>query len=552
MSISSFCLQQREKEKAALKNLLAYSVAGSAALHLVLAFGIALVWPKEPSLADDPIELIVIDSPEPEVVKPEEKAPAPPPKPKPQPVVTPPPEKPTATITPKPIAIPKFDTPPPPKVVELPKPVVPAPLSQPTEPPVPEPAPISPPPQKPVTTSEPLPPPKISQPPTPSKPEPVAANNPPVREKPLQTPSADSRPFRDVFTESKPTETAKDETPKLPGGLTANQQPPANNSTAASQPLQPSAPENRTFRDSFTTSNNSPSAANPADDPLLTAPEAPGEVAANRAAPPSKPTAVSQPLQASSSSNREFRDSFSNSNSSLSSGNPGDESSSTAPGLPGEVTTNRQPPANRPIARSQPLQASGSSHREFRDSFSSSNSSPFGSDSDSDFSPTTPGTSQGVAANQGVPPKPRPAERGNEGTGRNRRATRRGSAAGLRCISECKPQYPSNVQNVEGRPEVRFVVESDGSTTDPELAQSSGNSELDQAAIEAVQKMRFAPPSGGAISVRLAINFVTSGSNFERQARERQQENERQRRERERQQQQEQLENIDAENPALN
>lgn len=82
---------------------------------------------------------------------------------------------------------------------------------------------------------------------------------------------------------------------------------------------------------------------------------------------------------------------------------------------------------------------------------------------------------------------------------------------------------------------VRFVVETDGSPAEAELAQSSGNSELDQAAVAAVQEMRFAAPENGRRVVRLAINFATTGSDFERQARQRREENERQRRERERQ-----------------
>ncbi|HEY9849856.1 MAG TPA: TonB family protein [Leptolyngbyaceae cyanobacterium] len=618
MSISSFCIEQREKEKAALKSLLTYSVAGSAALHLALAFGIALIWPKQPSLADDPIELIVIDAPEPEVIKPPEKAPEPLPTPKAQPVVTPPPQKPVATITPEPIF-----TPPPLKEVEPPKPLMPEPVPQPMEKPVatitPEPIPTPAPPKPLMPESlpqpteevktpplrEPLPPPKVSQPTTP--------NNPPIREKPLQTPSVNSQPFQNSFAEPRPTQTANEETPNLPGGLTGNQQPPSNNSTVTSQPLQSSAPDNRTFRENFTTANNTPLGGNPSDDNSLTTAGIPGDVTTSPEAAPNQPMVTSQPLQSSSNSgNREFRDSFSSASnagpdvlsgdtsssipgvpggvtanrqptsrplansqplsgsgsgsanrgfrdsfSSASNGGPdasSGDTSSSIPGVPGGVTANRQP-TSRPLANSQPLSGSGSgsANRGFRDSFANSNSGTgsSGSNPDADFSGGIPGgTSQGVAANQGVPPKPGGSGQGTQGTGRGRRVARRGSASGVRCIRECQPQYPSHLEDAEGRPEVRFTIESDGSTTDPELAQTSGNTDLDQAAVEAVRKMQFAPPTDGPVSVRIGINFVASGSRFERQARERREENDRQRRERERQQQQ--LESIEPENSTSN
>ena len=242
MSISSFCLEQREKEKAALKSILAYSIAGSAALHLVLAFGFALFWAKEPSLADNPIEVIVLDAPEPEVKKPEPETP----KPTPQPVVTPTPEKaiptpkpePISTPTPEPIPTPKLNTPPLTKV-ETAKPfetpVEPEEVNEPIKTPS---TPV------PNASAETLPPPKIAQTvtedlqkpdPPPTKPEAEKPKTP----QPLQTPLANARDFQDQLAQSQPVEreTTTEETPKLPGGLSANQ-PPVDNSRVNSQPLE--------------------------------------------------------------------------------------------------------------------------------------------------------------------------------------------------------------------------------------------------------------------------------------------------------------------------
>jgi TonB family protein len=247
-------------------------------------------------------------------------------------------------------------------------------------------------------------------------------------------------------------------------------------------------------------------------------------------------------LQSNSSGNRTFRDTFANSNNSPTTISPSNDLSNTTPGVPGQVTANRQIP-NQPVTRSQPLQTANS-NRSFRDSFTNNNSSP-SSMNNTQISPTTPGTSTGVAVNQP------PARRNTRQQGENqenqgdRTATRRGARGGtLRCVSGCEPEYPSDLEFVEGRPVVVFVVQADGSTTNPQLVESSGNSQLDRAAMEAVQKMRFAPSNEGNKTVRFAINFATSGSEFERQARQRREENERLRRERERQRQ----ENLNREN----
>jgi TonB family protein len=570
MSISSFCLEQREKEKAAFKSVLTYSIVGSAALHLVLAFGIALLWSKEPSLADDPIEIVLLDAPEPEVKKPEPETP----KPTPQPVVTPTPEKPIAKIPPEPtpepkpepIPTPKIDTPPPTKVETTKPPIRETPV-EPKQ--VNEPI-KTPSPPKPETSAETLPPPKTAQ-------------EKPNNLQPLQNPVANPRDFRDQIAESSPVEPEKrtEETPQLPGGLTENQQPQINNSPIANQPLQTSIAENREFRDRIAATDTTPT--NPGDDAALTNPALPGtiqqpqvnnapitsqplqsptrgnrefrdRIAATDNAPtntnPSNDTALtnpglpgtvqqpqvnnapvtSQPLQSPSRGNRGFRDSFANSNSPPGT-SPSNDFSNAAPGTPGQVTANRQTLGDRPVGNSQPLQTA-TNNRGFRDSFTNNNSdSPSGTSNTQPF-PATPGTSTGVAVNQPPTRNTRPQ---GENSGGDRTARRDGPGGRLQCVSGCNPEYPPELELAEGRPVIRFVVQADGSTVNPQLVETSGNRQLDQAAVEAVQKMRFAPPKEGTRTVRLAINFATSGSDFERQARQRREENERLRREKERQ-----------------
>ncbi|PSF35022.1 hypothetical protein C7H19_17930 [Aphanothece hegewaldii CCALA 016] len=110
----------------------------------------------------------------------------------------------------------------------------------------------------------------------------------------------------------------------------------------------------------------------------------------------------------------------------------------------------------------------------------------------------------------------------------------------LKCVRGCKVAYPSVLNGVEGSASVKVTVDSSGNVVNADLARSHSNSQINEQAIIAAQKMKFAPRSGeSTASVRVTINFTVAGSDFERQARERQQQNERQRQAREQQQQQE-------------
>ena len=72
MSLSSIAVQQREKEAKALKSFLAFSLLGSLALHIgLLASGIGNFLSRTPDLEDEPMEVVVVDPPKVEEVKPE-------------------------------------------------------------------------------------------------------------------------------------------------------------------------------------------------------------------------------------------------------------------------------------------------------------------------------------------------------------------------------------------------------------------------------------------------------------------------------------------------
>ena len=89
MSISSFCIEQREREQQALKKFLVYSLAGSAVFHVAAAFSIGQLLAQQPEFADDPIEVTIVENPDidekplADTPTPAPKAVEPPPKPKP-------------------------------------------------------------------------------------------------------------------------------------------------------------------------------------------------------------------------------------------------------------------------------------------------------------------------------------------------------------------------------------------------------------------------------------------------------------------------------------
>ncbi|QUS60314.1 TonB family protein [Synechocystis sp. PCC 7339] len=97
----------------------------------------------------------------------------------------------------------------------------------------------------------------------------------------------------------------------------------------------------------------------------------------------------------------------------------------------------------------------------------------------------------------------------------------------LKCVSQCKPSYPSILQGEEGSATVLVSVNDSGSVTSVTITNAHGNSEVNRQALLAARKMQFtAPVSGQSKSVPVVIHFTVAGSDFDRQARERRQQQE--------------------------
>ncbi|WP_445176102.1 TonB family protein [Microcoleus sp.] len=188
MSFSNVSGTQRQQQEEALKKVLALSLLGSTFLHgVALPFSLKFVKPAE--LAEDDIEVVMLDEPKVEEIQPEpaiEEKVSPPPetlKPEPPPEPTPP-EEPPVAATPPPIPEePPVATTPPPipeePSVATPPPIPEEPLKKISPPTPPEPSP----PPKPNLNPPETPKSRIDEPqppsPDPRKSEPVVSAVPP-------------------------------------------------------------------------------------------------------------------------------------------------------------------------------------------------------------------------------------------------------------------------------------------------------------------------------------------------------------------------------------
>jgi TonB family protein len=118
----------------------------------------------------------------------------------------------------------------------------------------------------------------------------------------------------------------------------------------------------------------------------------------------------------------------------------------------------------------------------------------------------------------------------------SQRSESRGSSSrGLVCRQCPKPDYPRNArrQDIEGEPKLSFDIDENGHTMNVRIATSSGNEELDQAAVAAVQRWRFDLSASNRRDVNATISFEMKGSQRQRQNRDRQQQAEESRKNRE-------------------
>ncbi len=564
MSLSLIAVNQREKEEEELRSFLTYSLLGSVAFHaLVLFFG-AMLWDRQPALADNAIEVIMVDPP-PEETPPEPKVSPTPPAPSPSPVVTPtvppppptqaqqpqeppkpvepptpPPEPPQPVVTPPPIQPPRLASPP------TPPPEPPQPVVTPTTPVVPEPE-VTPQPES-VAENQPSPQPEAapSLPPTPkrdSKPreeplkqpipdqpvsedtpappsEPVAANQPETPQRfsgnsrpLLPAPSEDNKPFRDeVAQETSRDSVESSDIPTLPQPVAVNRPTPPQRQTAQSQALPGDTASSFQTRPSLDNSESFPGASIGENEETVSTPTAPGTVAVNRGTPPQRRVAQSQALPGNNTGgSRQGRPSLDNSSDSPGGSIPGEDATTPSSVVPGTVAVNRGTPPRRPVAGSQALPGETGGTRQGRPGLDNSSGSSGGEIPGEDSAVPNSFVPGRVAVNRAVPP--RPPSNPEPGTDDGGAGTDEVDGAGLSCLSSCQPEYPRRLaqRGVEGYPVIRFVLDPSGRPTNMEVAQSSGNRELDGAAIEAVRKMRFAPPGSRPLRVRMGITFTLGG-----------------------------------------
>ncbi len=97
---------------------------------------------------------------------------------------------------------------------------------------------------------------------------------------------------------------------------------------------------------------------------------------------------------------------------------------------------------------------------------------------------------------------------------------------------KCELKYPESARRrgIEGNPKVQFDVDENGRTINVRLARSSGNNELDAAAVEQAREFKLKPSAAGKRNVQVSANYVQRGSRQERQVQERRRQREEQRR----------------------
>jgi periplasmic protein TonB len=129
-----------------------------------------------------------------------------------------------------------------------------------------------------------------------------------------------------------------------------------------------------------------------------------------------------------------------------------------------------------------------------------------------------PGNSDRVATSNSAPPD-------SESSG----------IEGISCVSNCEPEYPTDLAGAEGNAGVKLTIDSEGNVIGAELITPHSNSQINRQALLAAREMQFSSPSGGAASVQVKIEFTMAGSEYDRLAREAQEKREQAEKEREEQ-----------------
>ncbi|NJL43534.1 MAG: energy transducer TonB [Pseudanabaena sp. SU_2_4] len=93
----------------------------------------------------------------------------------------------------------------------------------------------------------------------------------------------------------------------------------------------------------------------------------------------------------------------------------------------------------------------------------------------------------------------------------------------LTCVENCKGKYPNSLRGkeIQGDPKLIVDVDANGNVSNVRLKKSSGNAELDAAAIEQAKKVRMSPSESGRQGVTTRVDFQIEGTDYQRQAQER-------------------------------
>jgi periplasmic protein TonB len=184
--------------------------------------------------------------------------------------------------------------------------------------------------------------------------------------------------------------------------------------------------------------------------------------------------------------------------------------------------------SNFPVVPSEPIRESRISQPPSTGSLQGSNTgseatSGNGDSGNGNDTGGNSGTSTVAARPTPEPPKPTPQARQR-----------------LKCVSNCDIKYSSVLNGAEGTAFVRLTVDDKGNVVDAQLAQAHSNSQINEQALVAARKIKFAPrPGEGNQSIRYRISFTRPGTDTERLAREREERNRRERQAREQREQQE-------------
>lgn len=135
------------------------------------------------------------------------------------------------------------------------------------------------------------------------------------------------------------------------------------------------------------------------------------------------------------------------------------------------------------------------------------------------------GTGSGTGSGSAVATGSGTARQGGDGNG--------DGSGRLGCRKCSKPKYPESArrQGVEGSAKIKVDVDDKGNVTNVRIAESTGNADLDEAAIRAARRWKFDTPNARQ-GVTAKVDFAIEGSERSRQVRERQRKREASRRQR--------------------